>query len=232
MRFSSCGQYLFYLLVMIAGSGNIESTCDVFLSTFRVEDFDENTSIRTHNLVQRLTYKFGASTDKLRAPYVLSYWDTESLFLCLPLLSCNPKVVRLQLTKPDELEKEATQIKTLTNPIYFPNSTPCRNPRILCRSSNSDKKDHFVLALDSLCQANEEEGASNGYSPSVMEWKIDGQTGWRAWNQAVDGEEARLAEESRTYAQLRGCFIDADRRFNIVVRSGLNWTRKAFLSCA
>ena len=220
---------------MIADSGNMESTCDVFLSACRVQDIDENTSIRTHNLIQRLTYKFGASTDKLRAPYVLSYWDTESLFLCLPLLSCNPKMVRLQLTKPGELEKEARQIQTLTNPIYFPNSTPCRNPRILYRPSNSDKKDIFVLALDSLGQANEEEEgarASNGHSPSVMEWKIDGKAGWRAWSQSVDGEEARLAEESRTYAQLRGSFIDADRRFNIVVRSGLNWTRKAFLSCA
>lgn len=219
---------------MIADSGDIESTCDVSLSTFRVEDFSGNTSIRPHGPVQRLMYKFGATTDRLRAPYILSYWDTESLFLCLPLLSCNPKMVRLRLTKPDELEKEATVIKTLTNPIYFPNSTPCRSPRILYRSShNSDKKDIFVLALDSLCQdqANDEE-SNNGYSPMVMEWKIDGKAGWRAWDQAVDGEEARLAEERRTYAQLRGSFIDADRRFNIVVRSGLNWTKKAFLSCA
>lgn len=224
---------------MIRDSGDIESTCEVFLSTFRVAGLAENMSIRLHGACQHLTYKFGAPTDKLKAPYILSYWDTDSLFLCLPLLSCNPKMVRIQFTKPDELAKVPTQFMTLTSPIYFPNSTPCRSPRILYRSShNKDKKDIFVLALDSLRQdqANgedeEEEEGNSGYSPLVMEWKIDGKAGWRAWNEAVDGEEARLAEERRTYQQLRGSFIDADRRFNIVVRSGLNWTKKAFLSCA
>jgi len=40
-----------------------------------------------------------------------------------------------------------------------------------------------------------------------------------------------LKEQTPTYEKLRGTFIDADRRFNVVVRSGLNWTKKAFLSC-
>ncbi|KAJ9602077.1 hypothetical protein H2200_013437 [Cladophialophora chaetospira] len=226
MRFSRCGQYLYYLLVTIADRGDVGSTCEVFLSVFPFTESSRNDVLQPCTEVQRLTYKFGAPTSRLRTPYILSCWDADSLFLCLPLLSCNPKLVRFSLAS----KGQDLPIQTLANSIFFPSSTPCRNPRILYRSSRSEKKDILVLALDSLGEVSEE--GDNGYLPAVIEWKIDKEKGWKVWDEATDGEEPALMEYNRTYAQLRGTFIDADRRFNVVVRSGLNWTKKAFLSCA
>lgn len=224
MRFSSCGRYLFYLLVMIADSGELGSTCQAFLSVFPVgEDFASVDVLRPCTEVQRLVYKFGVPSGRLRAPFVLSCWDADTLYLCMPMLSCNPKVAKFS-----PLET-GMPIHTLESPIFFPNSTPRRNPRILYRSSQTEK-DIFVLALDSVLQETEESG--NDCPPVVVEWKVDRTKGWRAWDEVADGEEPRLVEENRTYAQLRGTFIDADRRFNVIVRNGLNWTKKAFLSCA
>lgn len=230
MRFSSCGQYLYHLLVLIADDGERGSTCQVFLSVFPSVDLESSensgTSLQPCYETQHLTYNFWAQTNMLKAPYILSYWDADTaLYLCLPLLSSNPKVVRFNL---QGLVKE-TNIQTLANPIFFPNSTPCRSPRILYRSSLKEKKDILVLALSGLSlEANETNG---GYSPAVLEWKVNKKDGWRAWNETIDSSEPEPAE-FRTYTELRGTFIDADRRFNVTVRSGLDWKRKAFLSCA
>ncbi|KAI1383098.1 uncharacterized protein F4822DRAFT_440780 [Hypoxylon trugodes] len=231
MRFSPCGRYIYYLLIMIDNNGDIGSTCQVFLSVFPFEESSENDMMRPCVEVQRLTYKLGAQTNKLRAPYVLTHWDVDMVYLCLPLLSCNPKVVRLHLVKGDT--EEEAQIQTLTNPAFFPNSTPSRNPRIIYHSSkpgNKENKDRLALALDGVYHSVEEGG--NNYPPTVIEWKIDGKKGWRTWDEASDSEDPQLVEETRTYAQLRGDFINADRRFNVVVRNSLDWTRKAYLSCA
>ncbi|RYP81370.1 hypothetical protein DL770_005923 [Monosporascus sp. CRB-9-2] len=230
MRFSSCGRYLYYLLVLIADGGELGSTCQVFLSVFPSVDLESSESrgtlLQSCYETQHLTYSFGAPTNMLKAPYVLSYWDADTaLYLCLPLLSCNPKVVRFKLQGLGE----ETEIQTLANPIFFPNSTPCRSPRILYRSSLKEKKDTFVLALSGLCLGTNE--TNSGYSPVVLEWKVKKKDGWRAWDEAIDSSELGSAE-ARTYTELRGTFIDADRRFNVTVRSGLDWKRKAFLSCA
>src|ERR1700761_1090052 len=170
MRFSSCGQYLYYLLVLIADNVDVGSTCEVFLSIFPFEESGEGDMMRPCTEVQRLTYRFGAPTHKLRAPYVLTHWASDMLYLCLPLLSCNPKVVRFDLTnkKPNRPDKGENPIQTLRYPVFFPNSTPCRHPRILYRSSPTEKKDILVLALDSLCQANEELEGAISYPPAVL----------------------------------------------------------------
>ncbi|KAI5924921.1 hypothetical protein F4810DRAFT_102735 [Camillea tinctor] len=230
MRFSPCGKYLYYLLIMISDSGGVGSTCQAFLSVFPFGEPGEDSFLQPCAETQRLTYKFRLPIDRLRAPYVLSHWDPDMLYLCLPLLFCNPKVARFHLKGESQPGSEEMQIRTLANPIFFPNSTPSRSPRILYRSSRTSSKDIFVLALDSSGQI-DQGGGEDSYPPVVLEWKIDREEGWRIWNEDSDGEEPMLVEESKTYAQLRGDFIAADRRFNVVVRNGLDWTRKAFLSC-
>jgi hypothetical protein len=215
---------------MFANSEDVASTCSVFLSVLLFDE-SEDDMMRSCQ-TDRLTYKLGESTGKLRAPYTLTYWDTDHLYLCLPMLSCSPKAVRFCLNIPsqgEEAETGGNRVQTLAEPMYFPSSTPRRSPRILYRASPSSK-DAFVLALDSFHQADNDGG--NDYPPMVVEWKVDGKTGWRAWDEDADGEERGLDEQTRTYEMLRGSFIDADRRFNVVVRSGLNWMKKAFLSCA
>jgi hypothetical protein len=41
-----------------------------------------------------------------------------------------------------------------------------------------------------------------------------------------------LRADGDLYDMLRGSFVDEDKRFNVPVRSGLDWTRKGFVSCA
>lgn len=215
-----------YLLTTFGDFENTGSTCSIFLSTFHFLP-DDDSRMQPSKPVQRLVYKIPEPIHKLHAPYVLPYWTPDHLFLVLPLLSCNPKTVRFNLRESIS-EAEPSQIETLTNPLYFPNSTPCRNPRILYHSSKN--RDVFVLALDAIRSTKEDE--ENSCPPAILEWKIDSRQGWRAWDDGKDMMADGFLDELRSHERLRGAFIDADRRFNVVVRSGLNWTRKAFLSCS
>jgi hypothetical protein len=236
MHFSRCGQYLYYLLVTFAEVGELGSTCEVLVSEFPFKpEAVEQELLQPRHEPLRLTYRFAAKTDRLRSPYVISFWEQDELFLCLPALSCKPKILRLKLldVKNPGSPGSSSAIETLTKPVFFPNSTPARNPQIIYRSSQSDKKDMLVLTLDSPPGLGLAISDANSYKfPQVMEWKIDNKTGWRAWDETVDGEDTQLTEDKKTYASLRGNFVDADQPFNVVVRNGLNWKKKAFLSCA
>ena len=217
---------------MLADHAHLGSTCNVLLTTLPFEESSEAV-MRPLPTVQRLSYTFGGSVNTLQAPYIITYWDTDTVYLCLPSLSCNPKLVRFRLSNihPQQASSagEETPIQTLVSPIFLPSSTPYRKPKLLYRAS-PERSDILVLALDSLRQSDSDGG--NDYPPTVMEWKIDNMGGWRAWEDIGDGEEHGLRGMNRTYETLRGTFITADQGFNVVVRSGLNWTKKAFLSCA
>lgn len=136
----------------MADGGELGSICQVFLSTFPFEDMTTDSKaqgsmgdIQLHPCreTQNLTYNFGAQPQILKVPYILTCWDVDTaLYLCLPLLSCNPKIVKFNLQNLGEM----SGVQTLKNPLFFPNSTPCRGPRILYRTSPAEKKDTFVLA--------------------------------------------------------------------------------------
>jgi hypothetical protein len=55
---------------------------------------------------------------------------------------------------------------------------------------------------------------------------------FRGWDEQVDGREISVRKGPRTYKRLRGHFVAADRRFNVIVRSGLSRNKQAFLSCS
>ena len=84
--------------------------------------------------------------------------------------------------------------------------------------------------------------------PVVMRWKVPSKVGqnksddgrgastetqsWRKWDQVLDGlSDDVKAEVVAQYEQqrLRGEFIG--NSFSVPIRSGLDWTRKAFLTC-
>jgi hypothetical protein len=233
LSFSACGRYLYQLLVCFADTGERETTCRVFLSAFLSAHMESEEAMSPCEEMLRLTYRFGENSSKLRAPYVLCHWATDRLYLSLPFLSCNTKIIRFSLLGGNLVTSEPrpglSRIETLESPVYFPNSTPNRRPKMLYRPTQGAGKDILVLALDGV--SGSDDGESNEYPPTVIQWKIDGRAGWRAWDEKVDSEEPGLRENARSYERLRGTFVDADRRFNVVVRSGLNWRRKAYISC-
>lgn len=65
-----------------------------------------------------------------------------------------------------------------------------------------------------------------------MRWKIPNDNGWRVWDPERDEKSTDLKLGVDYVRMLRGGFVDGERRFDVPIRSGLDWTRKAFLSCA
>lgn len=67
--------------------------------------------------------------------------------------------------------------------------------------------------------------------PVVLRWKIEQNGGWRAWNPEVDSKASDLKRDVPVWKMLRGQFVDSDKLFSVPIRSGLDWTRKGYLSC-
>lgn len=68
--------------------------------------------------------------------------------------------------------------------------------------------------------------------PVVLRWKITQGDGWRAWDPDIDGTASDLKSEIPVWKMLKGQFVDSDKLFSVPIRSGLDWTRKGYLSCA
>ncbi|OTA68359.1 hypothetical protein K449DRAFT_398737 [Hypoxylon sp. EC38] len=232
-HFSPCGDYL-YLLVVLADETEdykyLGSKYDIFLSTFNFQVSNRGVLPLCGSV--RHVEHVGQAVSRLRPPYVVSHCDASHLYLCLPPFHHRPKLLRFahgNNTKVGELDAGSYRVETLTQPIFFPNSTPSRRPRILYRRTVSGDHDELVLALDSLKALGEESDAAS--PPMVVRYKIDRENGWRAWNTDEDKEGAHLKQEERTWEMLRGAFIASDQRYKVVVRPRLNYNRKAFLSC-
>ncbi|KAI0137727.1 hypothetical protein F4776DRAFT_105871 [Hypoxylon sp. NC0597] len=232
LHISPCGDYL-YLLVVLADESKdykyLGSKYDIFFSTF---DFRGSTNGEVLRLGVHHVEHIGEAVSRLRPPYVVSHCDASHFYLCLPPFHHRPKLLRFALgnkTIYGESDADSYRAETLTHPIFFPNSTPSRRPRILYRHTVSGEHDELVLALDSLKAPSEESDAAS--PPMVVRYKIDRENGWRAWNPDEDKEGAHLKQEERTWEMLRGSFIASDQRYKVVVRPRLNYTRKAYLSC-
>ena len=97
------------------------------------------------------------------------------------------------------------------------------------------RKETLVLALDAEISSAQEVGDGKPIMhrpPMLMTWDLDRERDWREWDKDVDAQSEEWKEGGCTYDKLKGTFVDADKRFNVPVRSGLDWRKKAFLSCA
>ncbi|KAF2003040.1 hypothetical protein P154DRAFT_520394 [Amniculicola lignicola CBS 123094] len=168
-------------------------------------------------------------------PLILTFWDTTHIYIALPPLSCNAKIVRLRIPSGDYNNGKDIKgdIETLTAPIYLPYSTPYRNPELHVLESSQQQ----ILAITLDAELAPLSGISFAHPtitkpPSVLSWPIASKGEWRVWDLDGDGRSKEVVENECTFAKLRGSFVDADKRFEVQIRSGLDWRRKAFLSCA
>ncbi|KAI1415085.1 hypothetical protein F5Y13DRAFT_157795 [Hypoxylon sp. FL1857] len=233
LHFSPCGDYLYLLVVLTDETEDYKhmgSKYDILLSAFTFR-WSSGEVLRQCGKVRRVEH-IGEAVSKLRPPYVVSHCNASHIYLCLPPFHHNPKLLRFALdnnSMAGEPDAGFDGVETLMSPIFFPNSTPSRRPRILYRHTVSGEYDELVLALDSLRPLSEEGGAVS--PPMVVRYKINRENGWRAWDAHKDKEGAHLKQEERTWEMLRGAFIAGDQRYKVVVRPRLNYTRKAYLSC-
>ncbi|KAI1138062.1 hypothetical protein F5Y05DRAFT_404359 [Hypoxylon sp. FL0543] len=233
LHFSPCGDYIHLLAVLadeVEDYRHMGSKYDIFLSTFAFGDVGGEV-LRPCEREHRVEH-IGEAVSKLRPPYVVSHCDASHFYLCLPPFHHQPKLLRFAVGNHATASDTGAGFhgaETLAHPIFFPNSTPSRRPRILYRRAASREYDELVLALDALRPLSQHGGAAS--PPMVVRYKIGRQDGWRAWNPDEDKEGVHLKQEERTWEMLRGAFIAVDQSYKVVVRPRLNYTRKAYLSC-
>lgn len=229
-HFSESGHSLYYLLyTAVETETGIQQTVSV--SSFDVStDDDGDRFLRRSHPTHTVSYE---CTGTIQHPLVLTSWTSEYLYIALPPLSCNPKILRLRHPHGGYSGKPASDFKTLRNPVYFPYSTPYRNPQIKILDLEEGRQT-FTLALDAEISSASPSDAEPvmRQPPALMTWDMAQEEDWRDWESGVDERSEELRAGSCAYEKLRGTFVDADKRFNVPVRSGLDWRKKAFLSCA
>jgi hypothetical protein len=240
MHFSEDGQSLYYLLCSFADDPE-GSICSISVSSFQfpgnVHDLEDD--LLRSGLSQHLTYHVSKTVKEISPTLILTHWTAQYLYLALPIISSRPKIVRLALNSSSV--PDASRFQTLQNPLYFPASTHCRNPQIFISTSadafnnigSNASLEQLILALDpDLTSTTEEQSMAFVSAPTLMVWSISETNSWRDWSEKSDERAPELEFGHRTYAMLRGTFVDPEQRFSIPIRSGLDWTKKAFLSCA
>lgn len=187
----------------------------------------------------------------MQTPLALSSWSDREVILALPPLTCDPKILRIALpqgsdssdSRADMASAEITDcVWVLGQPIYFPRSTPKRQPRLMHMTDDQGGDGYIYLCLGTRNSNETAESGGTGSigakerstesGPVVLRWKVSGTDGWRAWNSAEDRRASELKRESSVWNMLKGRFTDTDKSFHVVTRSGTDWKRKGYLSCS
>ena len=238
MHFSPDGNVLYYLLCSMTNAAG-GSVCSISVSSFHFpSNPNELEDLHRSHLNQHITYHVSKSVKDLSPAFILTHWTAKYLYLALPLLSSSPKIVRLVLDPASEPNSLPARFETLQDPLYFPTSTPYRNPQLCIQIStqataSNTPTEYLILALDpDLPHESEEQHTDSASSPVLIIWSISETNNWRDWDRNTDECSAELKTDRRTYEVLRGTFVDSEQRFSIPIRSGLDWRKKAFVSCA
>jgi hypothetical protein len=202
------------------------------------------------------TYEVWENLGNIRPPLALTCWSDDDVVIALPPVTCDPKIIKITLPRGQAASEGAPEncgcegsIFTVREPIYFPTTTPCRNPQLIYRSSGPGEDSYLYLGLGPQMprsdggKSTDNDGHGHGDGddeastradqaspPVVLRWKISSGDGWRPWNVETDKTASELKKKS-VVERLRGKYIDSDKPFSVPIRGGLNWSRKGFLSC-
>ncbi|KAI0509212.1 hypothetical protein F5B22DRAFT_366395 [Xylaria bambusicola] len=231
LRFSRCGKYLYYASVVFVERDHFtECTVTASCLEFSLDQEDDAAKTITASQIARVVYAFAEPLEAIEPPFALTYWSDDYVIIALPHLTCNPKILKIALNSD-----VSHPVSTLCNPIYFPASTPRRDARLVHRPSSRDSEGYIFLVLNAVpVAAVAKDGAVSDTSSPVtaLRWSVSDDEGWRPWS---EDEDATLSDLTRGYSPLwnfmRGSFVESGKPFSVPVRSGLNWTRKSYLSC-
>ncbi|KAH7309821.1 hypothetical protein B0I35DRAFT_440686 [Stachybotrys elegans] len=234
LQFSPCGNYLYLLLVSFRSQSNI-TICNVKLSTFLFDSNDDTDgSILRSFHADSFTYQIWRQLETIPTPLALTIWDSESVTVALPPLTCNPRIVKIRLPRDDgkaTADPVREAILTLASPICFPSSTPYREPQLV-RRTGSKGDDYLHLALGPLKSTPGFDSENRSSPPVVLRWKVSSKDGWVSWNEEKHGSSVDFGTNRETLHRLRGSFVDENKSFAVPIRGGLDWGRRGFLSCS
>lgn len=196
-------------------------------STFRFKgDSDGEDALIRHSEGRGYQYTFGETLADVGLPLSLTCWSETEVVIALPPLTCDPRIIKIGWTAA---KMDASwSFCTLGAPIYLPTSTCRRKAQLLYRRAQGKNSDYLFLTLDSLPLALD--GVEQ--APVVLRWKLAELGGWRVWDDERDGTASDVKRGISAWQLLKGDFVDNDKYFSVPIRSGLDWTRKAYLSCA
>ncbi|KAI1335370.1 hypothetical protein F5Y15DRAFT_419856 [Xylariaceae sp. FL0016] len=230
MSFSPCGKYL-RLLSITFDEKEYGTECAVAIaSTSSIPDSCNDQISLTDTDVIRCVYSLADHPIDLPSPFVLTSWCDDYVLIALPPLTCEAKILKITLGPGCD----DRTILTLREPIYFPNSTPRRDARLLCRPSTKNSEGYIFLVLNAVTATSAENPLeSSQTSPVVaLRWSVSDDEGWREWDAEVDGKSTELKNGISFWTMMRGTYAESGRPFSVPIRSGLNWTRKGYLSCS
>ncbi|KAK3338922.1 hypothetical protein B0H65DRAFT_511219 [Neurospora tetraspora] len=151
IRFSSDGSLLYALSINFDAASSHVTKATVSLTRFRFEA-GEDTGTEEPRLEQSgdvltTAYHFHKRVDDLPVPLGVTYWCSDAVYICLPLLTCSVKFIRMSLNpSTSDNSQPQPKIQTLNHTILIPSLTSQRRPRLLYQSSTSKTKTD-----DSLC---------------------------------------------------------------------------------
>ncbi|KAI0437026.1 hypothetical protein F4803DRAFT_566386 [Xylaria telfairii] len=215
LRFSPCGKYIHYLSIAFANK-NSHTECSIRTSSLKFPPEEGKT---TAAQLSHAVYNLADPLPAIDFPFALTYWCDDHVIVALPPLTCNPKMLKLAL--------DGDRVCTLRNQIYFPASTPRRDPRLVYRPSTKDSEGYVFLVLNAVPPA----GADTGSPVVALRWAVPNDEGWRPWDNDRDAAVPDMTTDLPLWSFLRGSFVESGKPFSVPVRCGLNWTRKSYLSC-
>ncbi|KAI0192806.1 hypothetical protein F4808DRAFT_362548 [Astrocystis sublimbata] len=220
LYFSPCGNVLHCVFITFARQ-KLYTECSVTKASLNFPS--DNKGITATHLVH-VKYTLADPLIAIEPPSVLTYWYTSHVIVALPPLTCSPKILKLVL--------DGDSVSTLRNPIYFPASTPRRDPRLVYRPSSQDAEGYVFLVLNAVPPVGDATSKLDPGSPVVaLRWCVHDDEGWRPWDKDEDDTSLDMANDSTVWNLMRGTFVESGKPFSVPVRCGLNWTRKSYLSC-
>ena len=217
-------------------------TCSISVSLFEFKTIGTDFEPLSRSFpAKHISYQTSESVKSLSPPFILTTWIQQTLYVALPTLSCNPKVIRVQFHHPTNMKDiTISPFQTLRSPIYFPSSTPYRNPKILIHksplyspSNTSKPSEYIVLSLNRDQTQKLDNNSEHLTLPLiVITWPISEASSWREWKKELDERSEDMKISQKASVMLRGTFVDSEKRYNMPIRSGLNWRKKAFVTCS
>ncbi|KAI9657236.1 MAG: hypothetical protein M1831_004425 [Alyxoria varia] len=208
----------------------------VHLQSIPLEDFDDEGSACLSGYIQSFDFKCESMGIENPVESVVTSWTDTHVYLLMPIPSPYAKFVRFELPSPFV---SPSQTHVLDSSVDLPASTPWRRPSLIVEERTDNESplmdERITLLLDSReLPLPSELGTDQDILPGlIFRWTASKLGGWKDWDDVQEQHNLMQGQVSAAVlrANLKGDFIDSNQRFNVPVRSGLDWTKKAYLSC-